>query len=231
MPEMLRGLYSADETLDQFWMRNIQGENEMFPRSSDESKRMVRRNKLLFKSLQEHTREKVRWESLEEWKQARNIAFGYSKELRSQATEVITGILSNRSGLKEKLINALGGGDVHEKISDGVRETIWRGILTGEPDQIHVIEGANKWKVWLQFYQGDVDTKLDLNDLELAKEVLSICRETVTNLREEAKSHLVQGLTDQVHKMRERTAELEESLDALILRPIILWTRCDLCPV
>jgi hypothetical protein len=230
MPEMLRGLNSADEALDRLWMRNIQGEYELFPSSSDKNERIVRRNKMLFKSLQEHTREKVRWESLEEWKQARNIAVGYSKELRLQAVEVITSILGNRLGLKERLINAIGDSDVPEKISDGVRETIWRGILTGEPDQMHVIEGANKWKVWLEFYKGDMDTKLDLPDLELAKEVLSICRETVTNLREETKFHLVQGLTDQVPKMRERTAELEESLDGLILRPIILRTRCDLCP-
>jgi hypothetical protein len=95
---------------------------------------------------------------------------------------------------------------------------------------MHVIEGANKWRVWLEFYKGDVDTKLDLPDLELAKEILSMCRETVMKLREETKSRLVQGLTDQVAKMRERTAELEGSLDALILRPIILRTRCDLCP-
>ena len=146
----------------------------------------------------------------------------YSKKLRSQATEVTTSILNNRLGLKERLINAIGGSDVPEKISDGVRETIWRGILTGKPDQMHVKEGAssvNKWKVWLDITEGDAGTKLDLNDLELAKEVLSMCRETVANLREETKSHLVQGLADQVHQMREKTEELEESLDALILRP------------
>jgi hypothetical protein len=230
IPEMLRGLDSADEALDRLWMRKIQGEYELFPNSSDKNERIVRRNKMLFKSLQEHTREKVRWESLEEWKRARNIAVEYSKKLQLQATEVIAGFLSNQLGLKERLINAFGGSNAPEKISDGVRETIWRGILTGEPDQMHVIEGANKWKVWLEFYKADVYTKLDLPDLELAKEVLRICHETVTSLREETKSHLVLGLTDQVPKMRERTAELEESLDALILRPIILRTRCDLCP-
>lgn len=233
MPEMLRGLNSADEALAQLWMRNIQGEYELFSGSGDKSERVVRRNKMLFKSLQEHTREKVQWESLEEWKQARNIAVGYSKELRLQAIEVITSILNTRLGLNERLKNAIGGSYVPEKISDGVRETIWRGILTGEPDQMHVIEGVslvNKGKVWLEFYKGDEDMKLYLNDLDLAKDVLGMCRETITNLREETKSRLVQGLTDQVRQMRDRTEELEESLDALILRPLILRTRCDLCP-
>jgi len=230
IPQTLRGLINADDVLDQFWIRNIYSEQEELPISSDRKERMVRKNKMLFKSLQEHTRDKVRWESFEEWKQARNIAVGYSKELRFQATGIIAGFLSNQLDLKERLINTFGGSDVPEKISDGVRETIWRAILTGEPDQMHVIEGANKWRVWLEFYKGDSDTKLYLPDLELAKEVLSMCRETVTKLREETKSHLVLGLTDQVAKMQERTAELEESLDPLILRPIILRTRCDLCP-
>jgi hypothetical protein len=230
LPQTLRGLINADDVLDQFWIRNIFSQQEDDPISSARKDRVIRRNKMLFKSLEEHTREKVRWESLEEWKQARNIAVGYSKELRLQAIEVIAGILSNRLDLKERLINEIADSNIPEKISDGVQETIWRGILTGEPDQMHVIEGANKWRVWLEFYKGDVDTKLDLPDLELAKEILSMCRETVMKLREETKSRLVQGLTDQVAKMRERTAELEGSLDALILRPIILRTRCDLCP-
>jgi hypothetical protein len=230
LPQTLRGLIHADDVLEQFRIRNIFSQQEENPISSDRKERMIRRKKMLFKSIQEHTREKIRWESLEEWKQARNIAVGYSKEIRFQATEVIVGILSNRLDLKERLINAIADINIPEKISDGVQETIWRGILTGEPDQMHVIEGANKWRVWLEFYEGDVDTKLDLPDLDLAKEVLSMCRETVTKLRDETKSRLVQGLADQVANMRERTAELEESLDALILRPIILRTRCDLCP-
>jgi hypothetical protein len=231
MPEMLRGLDSADEALDRLWMRNIQGEYESSPGLSENSELVVRRNKMLFKSLQEHTLEKVRWESFEKWKQARNIAAGYSKELRLQAIEAITGILNTRLDLNERLKNAIGASDVPEKISDGVRETIWRGILTGEPDQMHVTEGANKWRVWLGFYKGDVETRLDLLDLELANEVLNMCRETVTNLREGTKSHLVERLTDQIHQMRDRTEELQVGLDALVLRPIILRTRCDLCPV
>jgi hypothetical protein len=234
IPEILRGLDSAEEALDRLWTRNIQGENEQFPSSRNTIERLVRRNKLLFKSLQEHTREKIRWESLEEWKRARNITIGYSKELWLEAKEVITGILNKRSGLEERLKNAIVDSNVAENIADGVRETIWRGILTGKPDQMHIKEGAssvNKWKVWIEFYEGDEFTRLDLNDMELAVEVFDMCHDTVKNLREETKSHLLQRLTDQVHKMRESIEAFEVSLDVLVLRPIILRTHCDLCPV
>jgi hypothetical protein len=132
---------------------------------------------MIFKALQEHTREKVRWQALEDWKQARNNALEYSKKLRLEAIEVITNILNNRPGLKERIKTAIGGNDVTEKISDGLIENIWRGILTGKPEQLHVLKGGSvitEWHKWLEFYEGDSDTKLDLNDSELAKEVLSV---------------------------------------------------------
>jgi hypothetical protein len=229
---MLRGLDNADGVLDRLWMRNIQGELEPFPTSSEERERVVRRNKMLFKSLQDHTREKVRWEALEEWKQARNSTVEYSEELRLKATEVMRNILNDRPDLKKRIETAIGGNNVIERISAGVRETIWRGILTGKPDQMRAQKGGgaiNEWNVWLEFYEGDSDSKLDLNDVELAKEVLSMCRGVVTNMWE-IKSDLMQRLTDEVRRMKDGTEELEESLDGLLLRPIILRTRCDLCP-
>lgn len=197
------------------------------------SQRNRRRNQKLFKCLQDHTVGKVRWQALDEWKQARNNAVDYAKELRLEATEVIGNILNSRPGLKERIKTAIGGNDVTEKVLDGVIENMWRGILAGKPEQMHVMEGASlfrKGQVWLEFYKNDSHTKLDLNDLELAKEVLSMCRGAVTNLREGTKSHLVQRLTDEVRQMEDRTGELEESLDGLILRPMILRTWCDLCP-
>jgi hypothetical protein len=230
---MLRGLDSADEALDQLWMRNIQGELEPFPSSSDERERVVRRNKMLFKSLQDHTREKVRWKALEEWKQARNNAVENSKELQLEAAEVIRNNLNNCLGLETRIKIAIGANDVTEKVSDGVREAIWRGILTGKPEQVHIWEGTslvNKGRVELRFYKGDSETKLDLNDMELAKEALSMCCGAVMNLQE-VKSDLVQRLTDEVRRMQDTTRELEESLDRLILRSVILRTRCDLCHV
>ena len=234
VPEMLRGLGNADEALDQLWMRNIQGELELSQKSGTvEIGHVVRRNRMIFKALQEHTREKVRWEALEEWKQARNNAAEYSKKLRLEVTEVIGNILNSQPGLKEKIKTAIGSNDVTQKISDGVRETIWRGILTGKLEQMSVLEGSSvltEGRVWLEFYGGDSDTRLDLNDVELAKEVLGMCRRAVTNLRQGIKSDLVRRLADEVRQMQDRTQELEKSLEGLLLRPMILRTRCELCP-
>jgi len=232
VPKMLRGLNNADEVLDHLWIRNIHGEVERFPTSRDGKERLVWRNKMLFKSLQDHTREKVRWEALEEWKQARNNTAKYSEELRLEATKLIGKILNKQPDLKKRIETAIGGNDITEKIADGVRENIWQDILIGKPEQMHVWEGTSlvsKGRVELRFYDGDSATKLDLNDVELAKEVLSMCRQVVTNLLE-VKSDLVQELTDEVGQMKDRTRELEENLDGLVLRPMMIHTQCDLCP-
>jgi len=236
VPEILRELDNADEALNKLLMRNIQGGLEpstTLRPTRDERERIVRRNKMLFKSLQNHTRGKIRWEALEEWKQARNNAVEYSKELRSEAAKVIRNILKNQRGLKKRIKTAIGGNDITKKISDGVRETIWRGIVTGKPEQINIWEGTSlvsKGRVELRFYEDDSDTKLDLNDSKLAKDVLMMCRQAVTSLQEERKSDLVQKLAEEARQIRARTRELEENLDGLTLRPIILRTRCDLCP-
>ena len=232
VPKMLRGLVNADEVFDELWIRNIHGEVERFPTSSNGKERLVWRNKMLFKSLQDHTREKVRWEALEEWKQAQNNTVKYSEELRLEATKLIRKILNKQPDLKKRIETAIGGNDITEKIADGVRENIWQDILIGKLEQMHIWEGTSlvsRGRVELRFYDGDSATKLDLNDVELAKEALSMCRQVVTKLLE-VKSDLVQKLTDEVSQMKDRTRELEESLDGLVLRPMMIYTRCDLCP-
>ncbi len=150
-------------------------------------------------------------------------------------TQIVSSIkiLNNRPGLKEKIKTAIGSNDATEKISDGVIENIWRGILAGKPEQMHVLKGSSimtEGHVWLEFYKGDSDTRLDLNDVKLARDVLKVCRWAANNLQKGNKSDLVRKLTDEVHQMQDRTEELEESLDELLLRPMILRTRCDLCP-
>ena len=85
-------------------------------------------------------------------------------------------------------------------------------------------------RVWVEFCKCDSEISLFLDDVELAKEVLSICHWAKNNLRKGSKSDVLQKLTDDVCKMQARIKELEESLDELQLRPMILRTRCDLCP-
>ncbi len=232
VPKTLRELNSADEALDQLWIRYAEGQRKPSPASSV-GERGVWRSNMLLKSLRDHTQEKVRWETLEEWKQSRNNAKHYAEQLRSKATEVVKNTLNDCLGLEKRIKTALGDDDVIERITDGVIEHIWRGILTGKPDKMHVIKGIilyNEGQVWLVVYENNSKTRFYLNDEELAKDVWSMCCQVVTNLWDEVESDLIQNLTYEVSQMQARTKEFGEGLDELVLRPMILHTRCDLCP-
>jgi len=232
VPKTLRELSSAEEALDQLWIRYAEGQRKPSPASSV-GERGVWRSNMLLKSLRDHTQEKVRWETLEEWKQSRNKAKHYAEQLRSKATEVVKNTLDDCRGLEKRIKTAIGDNDVIERIADGVIEHIWRGILTGKPDKMHVIKGIilyNAGQVWLVVYENNSETRFYLNDEELAKDVWSMCCQVVTNLWDEVESDLIQKLTDEVSQMQTRTKELGEGLDELVLRPMILRTRCDMCP-
>jgi len=162
------------------------------------------------------------------WQQARNNGVEYSKKLRLEAIGVISNILGNQPGLKKRIKTATGGTDITEKIAAGLGEAIWRSILTGKPEPVHI--WVNKGRVQLRFFEYDSDMKLDLDDSGLAKELLSVCRQVVTKLREGTKSDLVRSLADEVRRMQDTTEELQKKLDRLILKPAILRTRCELCP-
>jgi len=234
VPKTPRELSGADETLDQLWIKSIEGQHEPFPNSSVDVERMVWRTEKLLQSLQDHTREKVQWEILEQWKQSRDNANHYTNQLRSKAIEAVKDTLKNYPGLKNRIETATGERDVIEKIADGVIQHIWRGILDGKTDKMHVINKIklyNERHVWLVLYGSDTKARFYLNNEELAKEVWSFCRQVVTNLWDKVKSDLIQKLTDEIFKMRARNKELGESLDELVLRPMILRTRCDLCPM
>jgi hypothetical protein len=235
IPEKLHEMDNADEALDRFWAIAIQGEPESSPKPETmERERIVWRNKMLFKSLQEHTQGKVSWEALEDWKKARNNSEEYARDLKLEAIRVIKNTLKNQRVLQERIRAVIGVKDVSEKMADGVREAIWRSILTDKPDKMGVLKGTsvvNEGRVWLAFYEGDVDTEIDFNDVELAKEVLSVCRLAVESLREKIGANLLQRLTDEVRHMQDSIRELEDSLDRLVLRPMLLRTQCNLCPV
>jgi len=99
VPETNKVTINADESLYSLWekkYRELKNYNPDKTIEKREKQRILRDYRMLLKSLQYHTREKVRWEVLDEWKQAWNNAVDYSKELRLEITEVIGNILNNQ---------------------------------------------------------------------------------------------------------------------------------------
>ena len=65
---------------------------------------------------------------------------------------------------------------------------------------------------------------------ELNEKVIALCNNVLEILLKEDAIDLVNKLCDEVQKVRKVIDELAENLNRLVLYPIILHTRCDLCP-
>ena len=231
VPEAIQELNGADEALGQLWTRNMEGQAESSSASSITWERRAWRNKMLLQSLQDHTQEKVRWEALEEWKRSRDSAVCSVGELRLKAVEAVQENLNRCPGLENTIKIEVRSDDIVTKLADGLVQNIWRGILTGTLEHLHVKQAPlREGELWLEFDERDSQTRFHLSDVDLAKEVCSMCRQTVADLREETEADLIPRLAHDVSQMRSTSTELQRSLDELVLRPVILHTRCDLCP-
>jgi len=114
-----------------------------------------------------------------------------------------------------------------------VVEAVVRSILTGKPEEVHVWKGTSvlsEGTVEVRFGDNISHTSLNCPDVDLAKEVMKACKWAIDNLRKGERSDLVQAVACDIREMQTRAKELEGMLDGLILRPIILRTRCELCP-
>ena len=193
---------------------------------------VYKRKERLFQSLQEHTQEKISWQLLKDRKKARADFNNKIETLHSEAREIMENILSQREHAEVK---AAIGKQLKEEVSidkltDEIVEVVWWEILTGKADEINVFKGTsltNEGKVELRFRKNSEGLRID--DLPLSKKMLSVCKWTLKNLQTD-RSGTIKSLRDELGIMRARYNELEDSLNELVLRPIILKTSCKLCP-
>lgn len=224
----------AETYLSKFYEADIPGlltSGEQQDRSDREIARSVRRSKMLLNSLQEHTRDKVSWESLAEWKQAWDYLKGLAPELR----EVVDKALRDGIRTVPGLIDQMEEGSTQENalgiMVSPVGKAVWRGIVTGNRDDASTLfeirpdmEGSGE--VMRLEYAGDLVLKLKERDL--AEKIVNVCRGVVESIW----SHdIVNKIETEVRRMEGAAQELETGLDPLVLRPMILRTRCELCPV
>ena len=214
--------------VNQPWMENNRPEDDL-----DIPARLAyKKGERLFKSLQEHTQEKVSWQLLEDWKQARTDFNNGIKTLQGEVRKILENILAQKeyADVKTAIEKQLKEEVSLDKLMDGLLEVVWRGILVGKADEIHVFKGTSvisEGKVELRFHQNREGLRID--DLALATKMLSICKWALKNLRTDM-SGTIKSLCKEVGIMRTTYDELEDLLNELVLRPIILQTCCKLCP-
>jgi len=184
---------------------------------------MDRRHKMLLRSLQEHTRGKVRWQGLDEWEHAWGNCLRGLGELRKEALNLDNGLLNR---IKEDS----GEKDPSVKITHAVLETIWQRVLQDKLDPerpvVHAVPYNQQVTVLKPIEFSDYYI-LSFIDKKLPFQAEEATNQAAKNL---LKGDLVKQLAAEVRTMRKVIEEVDDALDPFILRPQILRTRCELCP-
>lgn len=200
---------------------------------SYERPRIIRQNHLLFESLQEHTREKVRWDAFDEWKQSQDNCAKIVADLREESHKTVENYIKQETELPYKIRDKSGEKDAVGLMEQAALNALWQGIVDEATDKgwplIEVVSRGNG-TAQIAFVNFGKQTVLTLTEKDLAIKVAKICNQTTTILRRGQKAEMVQELAKEIRRMRRLTTELAERLDPLLLRPLILRTRCDLCP-
>jgi len=240
IPAPSREPISAKEVILNRLQLNIVGEYDVYGLPSNLRLRTyrpeacLRQNQILFKSLQTHTCEKVDWQTLNQWENTRNECTETQGKLRQQAGKMLLNILNQKQGLTDRMVKGSGKEkeDLIERMVDGVLHAVWQNILAGKTDESPVLQTVSVGHPMVEVVFGECQLGLGLifTEANLAKEVADACIWAARNLCIERKEDTVEPLVNHVHRMRKAIDQLAEMLNPLMLRPMILHTRCDLCP-
>jgi len=225
----------AEEVLHGLLLQDIRSEIEPSDRTSErterQTQRLIRDNSLLLKSLQGHTSKAVHWKVLEEWKQAWDRCLARLSEINQEASEIKNNILEQKPGLAKRIVKESGEENALEKIQKGILEAVWRAVLSDEPytvpDLVQIGSYGGKYTSVI-IGERDAIAILSFEDKKLTKQVAEIVRQAATNL---SRGDQVSKALSEVRSIRNSIGKLEEELSPLKLLPVLLQTRCDLCPV
>lgn len=247
IPEPSPHPIGAKEVLHNLWQQDIVGEygaygllsrdEVSYSRRSDTWNRL-RQNQLLFQSLRDHTHGKVDWEILDQWGNARDECTRAQVELREEASEILLNILKQKQGVIDRLAKGREEGkqQLMEQMVDGILHAVWQNILAGKPDQSPAVQTRSVDDVRAEVVFGEHDPSRNLishnlrfTGTGLAEEAKDICVWVANNLGIERREDMY-SLVKDVGTMRKAIDQLTGMLNPLMLRPMILQTRCDLCP-
>ncbi|MBA7715548.1 hypothetical protein ES703_124599 [subsurface metagenome] len=192
----------------------------------------IRENELLFQSLQDHIRgEEGRWSTLEQWKEARDNSAKVLDKLRKESRVVMNNFLKleRETNLLQIIKEKSRERNPLEQMAEVALNAIWRDILEDKLGQ-NLVEtvlgnGGSQSMVRVGY-----ETFFIFDDTTLAQKLTRICNLAVNNLEKGEKSDMVKSLQDEVRTMKKASEELREMLNPIKLTPMILRTRCQLCP-
>jgi len=245
-------LDAMEENADQFLSRLLQKDllgrygspRSLCTQEHDYVGFYYREKELLVESLKTHGGKELRGVLEHDWLGAKNNCARIIVQLRKATNELAGRSFSQTppGDLLERCKEASRQYGLLEQITEGVLRAVCRAVVQGKLDE----DGDDPRFIAEERpapAPGDIDTDVmaaigsethgtvvrffGSSNKGLAEEVARICDRVVSELR---KGDNVKALGDEVGDLREAQEELLGILNPVRLKPMILNTRCDLCP-
>jgi len=217
---------SADQHISDLWQKNILEESKTQALSQADRVRQIRSNErlnlMIFKSLQAHTGEKLRWHALDEWKKAWDSCRGLFDKLKIEGREYVMNILNEDPDLLQEIEKRSQKEDAIQRIARALVHAIWESVDGNKFDP-----KSPRVKVSYELVDRIVAI---FTEKELNKKVMALCDNALEIILKPDTLVLVKQLYDEVQKLRKAMDELAEVLNRHRLYPLILYTKCKLCP-
>ncbi len=235
LEDAVRSTGTAEEHLKSLWTRGIP--DRLVPGGAsfegDPSEgQAVRRNQLLFRALKEHARG-VDWRELDSWKAAWN-AWGRPRTALEKTVLAAVGRLSRAyPDLEDRVFMGLGAPHPVERLAAVAVEALSRGFLSANADDAtgwvagKTIEHGGK-EVLLITLGGDdsrIPFRLDAEGMEV--DFVDAYRKMILSVWDNAAAKRMKAAAV---KLRQAESYFTERLDPLVLGPMALKVKCNMCP-
>lgn len=224
------------EVLDPLLPKDLpQGLDSASRKARREQRQTDRQNRMLLMSLREHTRGKGWWQAFEEWQQAWDTCKKGLGEVNKHVPKMVEDLLNQqKANLKEEIEKVTGKDDVLERIVDGVILAAWHVATASNPDEelkfrkFRVLLEGQLLRIVSGSYYLNLIFKPEAIEAAQFREVAAVCNHALQKLYPR---YMVDEILGMLHRMDEKIEIIDDALDPFILRPLLVRTRCDLCPV
>jgi hypothetical protein len=228
---------SEDRLTGQAIMASVLGEGlrsrqsaALPPLAPDRDRQTIEReNRILLDSLKMHTRDTIDWKAFDAWLRGWDAWQTGSRELDTAAREVVK---SRASHLRGKVRNLLNENAVQESIGQGIVRTLLCSLLENRLAEAKTLVNVREAHSAAVIRFGD-KTPIDVpvTDTATASVVSSlVCLPAVEELTNGGRASVARDMAGLLSAMRASGAGLRDQLDELRLTPVILRTRCEICP-
>jgi len=201
---------------------------------------ILRRNSILLKSLRQHTNESISWDCWDNWWRDFDSLVSLTNDLKLKVKTRIDSHIVMDKGFADKLKKTRGSRKTKQAICDEIVNVLWINALDRikEPPEelfkmFELDEGVgNKYSVRVNLgdHCPDIVTKSD--DVVLCNQIARLCDSTIlvfcNDLETQSTYHRMQTI---IKSAQSNIAAMTNALDPMLVRPVIIRTNCDICPV